>query len=285
MKKFLTATVVLALLLISLCGCGSRKNEDDIHNYNKSGQYDPDNKVPPTASGDDLITPSTKEPSGTPTPTPAPVRYKIVLDPGHGGKDPGAGFDGRVEAKLNLQLASRIRDYLTSHYDNVEVLLTREDNTELVAGDKGADLRARVMLGVDNNADIVVSLHLNASENHKQRGSMVCISKQPNITEQSKKLADCILSRLESLGLKNNGTLKRNSGDTFDENGEPVDYYAICRHGAYNDLIAIIVESCFIDNETDAKFISTSEALDTLAEAESKGIMEFLTKYYVKKEK
>ena len=102
MKKFLTATVVLALLLISLCGCGSRKNEDDIHNYNKSGQYDPDNKVPPTASGDDLITPSTKEPSGTPTPTPAPVRYKIVLDPGHGGKDPGAGFGGGVGGGRDL---------------------------------------------------------------------------------------------------------------------------------------------------------------------------------------
>ncbi|MBR4812419.1 MAG: N-acetylmuramoyl-L-alanine amidase [Lachnospiraceae bacterium] len=275
MKETVTMVVLLALMMFCLCACG-KDNEDDIHEYDKVGKYEDDDKNPPTAGPEDLVTPGV---TGTPTPTFAPKQYVIVLDPGHGGKDPGAGYDGRVEAKLNLQLANMIRDYLTTNYSNVTVILTREDNVELDP-DKGTDLRARVGVGVTNHADIVVSLHLNASNNHKQHGSMVCISKQKNITDQSKKLADCILKRLENLGLTNNGTLKRDSLDTFDDDGVPVDYYAICRHGAANNLISIIVESCFIDSDEDAVHLKSEEALLEMAEAEAKGIMEFLTKYY-----
>ena len=275
MKKIVTMAVLFALLMLCLCACGDDE-EDDIHKYEKVGKYDDDDKNPPTAGPEDLVTPGV---TGTPTPTFAPKQYVIVLDPGHGGKDPGAGYDGRVEAKLNLQLANMIRDYLTTNYSNVTVILTREENVELDP-DKGTDLRARVGVGVTNHADIVVSLHLNASNNHKQHGSMVCISKQKNITDQSKKLADCILKRLENLGLTNNGTLKRDSLDTFDDDGVPVDYYAICRHGATNNLISVIVESCFIDSDEDAVHLKSEEALLEMAEAEAKGIMEFLTKYY-----
>ena len=275
MKKIVTMAVLFALLMLALCACGEDE-EDDIHKYEKVGKYEDDDKNPPTAGPEDLVTPGV---TGTPTPTFAPKQYVIVLDPGHGGKDPGAGYDGRVEAKLNLQLAKMIRDYLTTNYSNVTVILTREENVELDP-DKGTDLRARVGVGVTNHADIVVSLHLNASNNHKQHGSMVCISKQKNITDQSKKLADCILKRLENLGLTNNGTLKRDSLDTFDDDGVPVDYYAICRHGATNNLISVIVESCFIDSDEDAVHLKSEEALLEMAEAEAKGIMEFLTKYY-----
>ena len=194
MKRIVTMGVLFALLMLALCACGE-DDEDDIRKYEKVGKYEDDDENPPTAGPEDLVTPGV---TGTPTPTFAPKQYVIVLDPGHGGKDPGAGYDGRVEAKLNLQLANMIRDYLTTNYSNVTVILTREENVELDP-DKGTDLRARVGVGVTNHADIVVSLHLNASNNHKQHGSMVCISKQKNITDQSKKLADCILKRLENL--------------------------------------------------------------------------------------
>ncbi|MBQ6660564.1 MAG: N-acetylmuramoyl-L-alanine amidase [Lachnospiraceae bacterium] len=273
---FLGLTVIVMIVIIA-CSSG---DDDDIRKYNRVGNYTEPDENPPTAGAEDIVTTEPSQPVGTATPTPAPKRYTIVLDPGHGGKDPGASFDGRVEAKLNLELALRLKAYLTDKYDNVTVILTREDDTELVKNDKGADLRARVETGVTNHADIVVSLHLDASDNHKQNGAMVIISKQNNITEQSKLLANCILNQLSNIGLNNRGPFKRDSQDTFDDNGVPVDYYAICRHGASNNLISVIVESCFIDNDYDAQFINSAEALDRLAEAEGKGIMEFLTKHY-----
>ncbi len=275
MRRKVTAAVLLLLLLVCLSACGDKEDEDDIHNYNKTGEYESNiNDAIPTATEDDLITKPPVNGTATPTPTPKPAKqYIVVLDPGHGGNDPGASYDGRKESYLNLQLANLVKEYLTSNYSNVTVILTREDeNTK-------PSLSERVDVGLDNKADIVVSLHLDATESHKSHGASVLISKQPNITEQSKKLANCILKNLESLGIKNNGTVKKDSKDTFDENGVPVDYYGICRYGAANNIIALIVESCYIDSDIDADYLK-SDMLPKMAEAEAKGIMEFLTKHY-----
>ncbi len=272
LRKIIFA-VLLAVTALMFAACGDTEEEDDENLYKRT--ITPTPTATPTASAGQIT------PGENPTPTPEPEdpKYVIVFDPGHGGKDPGATYDGRTEAKLNLQLANMIRDYLTTNYDNVTVILTREENVELDP-DKGTDLRARVGVGVTNHADIVVSLHLNASNSHNQHGSMVCISKQKNIHDQSEKLANCILNKLSELGLQNNGPFLRDSLDTFDDNGKPVDYYAICRHGASNNLISIIVESCYIDNDGDAVHLDSEAALREMAKAEAEGIMEFLTKYY-----
>ncbi|MBR6020613.1 MAG: N-acetylmuramoyl-L-alanine amidase [Lachnospiraceae bacterium] len=282
MNKYLTAAALLVLLLVCLCACGKKSDDEDIHKYKKVGKYDADiNDQVPTAGESDLEPPEQKPgTTATPTNTPKPKQqYVVVLDPGHGGNQPGASYDGRVEKTLNLKLAMLVRDYLTTHYDNITVYMTREEDMRL-SSDLGEDLRKRVEIGVEKNADILVSLHLNASDGHDQHGSLVCVSKQPNVAEGCRQLAECILKRLEGLGLENHGTLKRNSNDTFDDNGVPVDYYAINRHGAANNLIAVIVETCYIDNSTDAKYLQTDDALQRLAAAEAEGIVEFLDKYY-----
>ena len=59
----------------------------------------------------------------------------IVLDPGHGGLDSGISikYDGEEvwESTLALKIAAYCRDYLLEHYENVEVLLTREVDTKM----------------------------------------------------------------------------------------------------------------------------------------------------------
>ena len=131
-------------------------------------------------------------------------------------------------------------------------------------------------------AQILVSIHLNASETHKLHGTMVCISKQPNIHDISVELANKLLAATESIGLKNTGYVTRNSGDTFDENGVPVDYYAICRHGASLDLPAVILESCYMDNATDYEYIKDDAAIKKLAAVEAEAIAQFMIEKYSK---
>jgi N-acetylmuramoyl-L-alanine amidase len=80
--------------------------------------------------------------------------HTIVIDPGHGGKDPGAiGHLGSHEAEITLEIAKRLRDRLQV-YDNYTVLLTRET-------DEFLSLSERVAFANDNHADIFVSVHIN----------------------------------------------------------------------------------------------------------------------------
>ncbi|MGD8874017.1 MAG: N-acetylmuramoyl-L-alanine amidase [Gammaproteobacteria bacterium] len=79
----------------------------------------------------------------------------IVIDPGHGGIDPGAmGHQGLMEKDVSLDIARRLRDKLarTGRY---RVLLTRGE-------DRKVYLKERVAFAKDNNADLFISIHANA---------------------------------------------------------------------------------------------------------------------------
>ncbi|MCD0161233.1 N-acetylmuramoyl-L-alanine amidase, partial [Deinococcus sp. 6YEL10] len=87
------------------------------------------------------------------------VRPRVVIDPGHGGRDPGAV--GLVTEKaVNLDIALRVRDLLTAA--GVDVVLTRDSDRELSA-DKNTDLKLRAALSTPGTA-LFVSIHVNALE-------------------------------------------------------------------------------------------------------------------------
>jgi N-acetylmuramoyl-L-alanine amidase len=90
----------------------------------------------------------------------------IVLDPGHGGKDPGAiGAHGTMEKDVNLQMAKQLKAVLeaTGHY---KVVLTRTD-------DRLLPLRERIDLARAANADLFISLHADHNERADVRGASV----------------------------------------------------------------------------------------------------------------
>lgn len=81
-------------------------------------------------------------------------RFVVMLDPGHGGIDPGAeAHNGLLEKEVTLDIARRVRLFL-SEFKHIEVVLTREY-------DHGLSRQARVSAIQRSHADIVVSLHLN----------------------------------------------------------------------------------------------------------------------------
>jgi N-acetylmuramoyl-L-alanine amidase len=88
---------------------------------------------------------------------------KIVLDPGHGGKDPGAiGFGGIAEKDLVLAIAKKMSVKLKNEM-GIDVVLTRKD-------DRYVPLEDRTAVANAQDADLFISLHMNASPNLEARG-------------------------------------------------------------------------------------------------------------------
>jgi N-acetylmuramoyl-L-alanine amidase len=87
---------------------------------------------------------------------------RIVIDPGHGGHDPGAKVTGLTEASLVLDVALRLETLLRAH-PNTEVVLTRRTDTFV-------PLEERTAFANREGADLFLSIHANASTNTNAQG-------------------------------------------------------------------------------------------------------------------
>ncbi|MGN6731011.1 MAG: N-acetylmuramoyl-L-alanine amidase [Candidatus Binatia bacterium] len=106
--------------------------------------------------------PQTTNKIGAPTAVSNGLR-KVVLDPGHGGKDPGAlGPGGIAEKEIVLSIAKKLAAKLKTEM-GTEVVLTRKD-------DRFVPLEDRTLLANSQDADLFISLHVNASPNADARG-------------------------------------------------------------------------------------------------------------------
>lgn len=89
----------------------------------------------------------------------------ILLDPGHGGKDPGAMGGGIIESEYTLELCRMIQSELVCVEDGPECQMTRE-------GDLSLSLRDRADIAHNAGADIVLSVHVNAAATRSLHGGM-----------------------------------------------------------------------------------------------------------------
>ncbi len=91
------------------------------------------------------------------------TRKTVVLDPGHGGHDPGAvGKKGLQEKDVVLDIALKVRDIL-SNEPNIVVILTRDKDVFI-------RLEDRSLIALQKEADLFISIHANASPNRSARG-------------------------------------------------------------------------------------------------------------------
>lgn len=104
-------------------------------------------------------------PRAKPEPTPNNASPPtIVIDPGHGGKDPGAlGPNGLQEKSVVLQVAKLLRQLIRKHLPRYRVIMTREK-------DVFVPLTERTKLANDNQAEVFLSIHTNASKRRHVRG-------------------------------------------------------------------------------------------------------------------
>lgn len=90
-------------------------------------------------------------------------KLKILIDPGHGGKDPGATRKGSAKEKeLNLKVARQVYNLLKKE-KNIEVKMTRNNDTFVSLGD-------RARMSVKQDSDIFVSIHTNAAKKGRASG-------------------------------------------------------------------------------------------------------------------
>ena len=88
----------------------------------------------------------------------------IVIDAGHGGKDPGARGSVSWEKDINLAIALKTGEYIEKYIKNATVIYTRKD-------DSTVDLRDRPKIANKVNADLFISIHTNSTNSKKVMGA------------------------------------------------------------------------------------------------------------------
>ncbi|MCC2540086.1 N-acetylmuramoyl-L-alanine amidase [Bacillus thuringiensis] len=186
----------------------------------------------------------------------------IIIDPGHGGEDPGKSTKGLPESKIVLDTSLRLQQLLEKHTP-FTVLLTRQSDNR-PGHDQKSSLQERVKFAKKNQGDIFISVHANAF-NGNAKGTETYYYKSsksektnPHV-EESRVLAEKIQTRLvEALQTRDRGV---KHGDLH-----------VIRE---NDMPAVLTELTFIDNGIDYSKLSTEDGRQIAAEAIYEGILDY----------
>ena len=186
----------------------------------------------------------------------------IVVDPGHGGIDPGkVGVNGAYEKDINLGIALYLKEILEEK--GFRVIMTRESDCGLYQDSdrnkKAADLRARAELMNQDEVSLVVSVHQNSFSGQSTRGAQVFYHTG---SEEGQKLATVLQAELiRSLDTSNHRQPKGNA-----------DYYLLKNTAK----TAVIVECGFLSNPEEAEKLCDKSYQQQTAGAIAEGICQYL---------
>ena len=222
-------------------------------------------------------------------------RKTIVVDPGHGGKDPGASANGVTEKNVNLGIGLELEKVLTAKGYNV--IMTRNNDVYL-------KLQERTDIANNANADLFVSIHVNALPSKKSMtGFEIYIMALP--TDKDAMNLAKIENReyVEGKGMDTSNVDRKTEmllhilGDMQQNNkiSESTDFAAaLYNAGARNGLPmrrvaqapffvlrgagmpAVLIETGFVTNATEAKKLTTSAYQQQIANAMAEGIANYL---------
>jgi len=163
---------------------------------------------------------------------PSEIFSKIVLlDAGHGGIDPGAIYNKTYEKTLNFKILNTyVKDYFTG--SDIKVYFTRE--TDVLV-----DLYKRAEYAKEVEADLFISLHMNANNSSSVKGTQVFYSKNNNT-----KLTSGLSSYLLAKQMVNNLS---NALGTTNRGVSAADFVVV----KYNTVPAVLIELGFMSNASD----------------------------------
>lgn len=121
--------------------------------------------------------------NAAPPKTPPRPPAIVILDPGHGGRDPGAiGVTGTEEKDVTLSICQGIRQALASRSD-IKVFLTRDRDSYI-------PLPSRVAFAHEKSADLFISIHADAAPNRGARGLSAYTRAEKATDDFARRLAD-----------------------------------------------------------------------------------------------
>lgn len=193
------------------------------------------------------------------------TKYKVVIDAGHGGFDPGkVGINNDLEKDVNLSIALKLKGLLEQN--DCEVVMTRENDTALYSesdsNKKTSDMRNRMKIVLDADPDITISIHQNSYPEEKIKGAQVFYHVS---STEGKELAEIIQEQLKTtIGDGNHRVAKSNDS-----------YYMLKK----SKCPLVIVECGFLSNYKESALLITSEYQDKVAWAIHLGVMNYLNNY------
>ena len=212
---------------------------------------------------------------------------RIVIDPGHGGKDKGAsGKNGLYEKNINLKIAKKLSQRIKQDLD-MEVLLTRDS-------DHFIPLEERTAIANTKHADLFVSIHVNASPNPQAEGfetyflnlatdeesirvaAFENATSTKRISDMQKILKDLMLNTKIDESSRLAGHVQQNVVQVLNEKYSPVKNLGVKQAPFYvligAQMPAILIETSFISNERERERLSQDDYLDQIVEGLLKGI-------------
>lgn len=176
----------------------------------------------------------------------------IVVDAGHGGKDPGASWGALLEKDINLDIARHVGRLLKEN--GATVIMTREDDTFVELNDRPGIANA-------SNAHFFISVHVNSNNIVNSRSGTFTYYHMQD--PDSRALAECIQAEVVKVtGLPDHGA--RSDSEVYKVGG-----FAVLRHSR---MPAVLFETAYINNERDRQKLMDPEFRRKVAEAIVRGI-------------
>ncbi|HHX11493.1 MAG TPA: N-acetylmuramoyl-L-alanine amidase [Clostridiales bacterium] len=188
----------------------------------------------------------------------------IVVDPGHGGRDPGkVGVNGALEKDINLSISMKLRTLLEDN--RFEVIMTREEDIGLYeetdSNKKRTDLNNRIHIINEANPLVAISVHQNSFTQENIKGAQVFYHQE---SPDGRRLAEILQAQIKgSLGDDNHRKAKSNTS-----------YYMLKK----TECPLVIVECGYLSNNNEASLLVNEEYQEKLALGIYLGIIEFLDK-------
>lgn len=234
----------------------------------------------------------------------------VVLDPGHGGNDPGAvSRDGKTtEKELTLKIAKLVGNKINAAYPEVKVVYTRTD-------DRFIPLDDRAVIANKNKANLFISIHINSFDNSKPDGFSTHI-----LGESSNKNKDLFAYNMNVCKKENSVILLEDDYSTKYQGFNPDDpqsfiFFHLMQNAFYEQSLlfaaevqaqmkssaalasdrgihqdpfyvlwkttmpAVLIENGFISNPKDLAILRTTSGLEKIAESIFKAFSKFKTSY------